>query len=521
MLFKTRTIGYPVIGANREWKRTLETFWRKELTENEFLAEMKQHEGVVYQAQKELDIKTVGDFSFYDRMLDWSVAFGVVPERFAEENNILTRYYSMSRGNADSVACSMRKWWDTNYHYIVPEITKDTSFQWNASGTLRFQNAQSESDVVTVISPYTYLKLAKGSADDFYDHLQEATVAFGDLLGDIIEAGYKWVVIEDPSLLFITEDKEWEKVTQMYQTFAAQHKELHIFVQTYFSKNYAEQLFALPVAGVGITAYDLSVTEATQLQKVAATYKGVIGLGVVNGRNVWKQSITKAAEQVAWLTNGWQAKEVWLQPNCSLLHVPVTVQGEQHLPQDVQNRLAFAEEKLVELGAIKQTLQQGIEVGTVETLFTQNTEQEKANRVPERAVSFAERYEKQMKHLGLGAFPTTSIGSFPQSDEVRKQRLAWRKGNLSDGEYDVFLRQETKRWVDIQEELDLDVLVHGEFERTDMVEYFGEQLGGFYFSKNGWVQSYGSRCVKPPIIADDVVWSRPMTVEMSAYAQSL
>ncbi|MGL4821204.1 MAG: 5-methyltetrahydropteroyltriglutamate--homocysteine S-methyltransferase, partial [Bacilli bacterium] len=517
---QTRTIGYPVIGENREWKKTLESYWKGDLNAAQFEEQMKEHETTMRTKQRKhgVGIETAGDFTYYDRMLDISWLFNVVPERFRELQEE-EQYFSMARGGDGIPACAMRKWYDTNYHYIVPEID-EPNFRFVAD-RLRIQQAQSTNAAYTLISPYTYLKLARlNKAIPFQTYLLALTDAYRVWIERIVAAGYETIVVEEPHLLYDRSEEEWAQVVQMYSKLSESKGSARLLCQTYFHRKWIPNLVQLPTDGIGFDLRHLDDVNYEAAMQDLVDYRGVVALGIVNGRNVWRGDDVATTQRVRTLIRRTGVEEVWLQPTCSLLHVPITLKGEWTTNQALKERCAFADEKLEELLLHQQriVLQQSLEQETTQQI---DKEVNVWNELPTRALPFQERYTLQMQSLGLGDLPTTTIGSFPQSQQVRAWRSAWRRGELTHEAYEQCLQQETERWIRIQEQCGLDVLVHGEFERNDMVEYFGEQLEGFVFSNNGWVQSYGSRCVKPPVIASDIVWQEPMTVAWTVFAQSL
>ncbi|MFB5196529.1 5-methyltetrahydropteroyltriglutamate--homocysteine S-methyltransferase [Neobacillus sp. KR4-4] len=541
-------IGYPYIGDNREWKRCVESYWRAGISEEQFSIEMKtiRLNNLKRQQSLGLDLLTVGDFSFYDRMLDHAAMFGMVPNRYkwtGDEVNLST-YYAMARGANDVVACEMTKWFNTNYHYIVPEyegqslrLTKNYILDY-------FLEAKQELGLMTkptLIGPFTFVKLAKG-----YDAKSKALFIlkllplYAQVLQQLVNAGAQWIQVEEPALVLSLTADEVKLVQEIYKQLAEQVPAARIMLQTYFEGLSAyEELSQLPVAGIGLDFIHGAEENMASLRKHGFPKDKVLGIGIVNGRDIWRANLAEKAFHIKAVLLLSGVKEAWIQSSCSLQHVPVTTKAETRLDATLKNALSFADEKIVELTQLTAYVSDEAWAGNKSvsqsmkaTQALAQHEARKNARVKElelqvktehfsRPLTFNERQPLQKETLNLPDFPTTTIGSFPQSDQVKRTRTAWRKKELTDAEYALFLKDETARWIQIQEEIGLDVFVHGEFERTDMVEYFGEKLEGFAFTEKAWVVSYGSRCVKPPIIFGDVEWVAPMTVKEVAAAQQL
>ncbi|KOS68732.1 5-methyltetrahydropteroyltriglutamate--homocysteine methyltransferase [Lysinibacillus contaminans] len=548
MTYTSTAIGYPYIGEDREWKKTLEAFWRNELSEEDILKTLKDIRIARMDKQLSLglDIITVGDFTYYDRMLDTAVMFGLVPKRFDWQGGKvdLQTYYGVARGNNNAVASEMTKWFNTNYHYIVPEY-EGQALQLTENKILAdFLEAKEVFGITakpTIIGPYTFCKLTKG-----YDKISQVTFIlallplYAQVIQELVDAGAQWIQLEEPSLVTTLDEAEVKLVQEIYTQLTAAVPKAKIMLQTYFESLSAyEALTALPVQGIGLDfvhGYDKNM-EA--LRQFGFPQDKVLAAGVINGRDIWRANLAEVSTTVKAIEQLSGAKEIWIQSSCSLQHVPITTALETKLDPVLKNALAFADEKLVEISEITKYVQEknhatnktiSESMKAIEALKKHPVRNNKAIQnavqsvVPEdfeRQKDFKSRQTIQQEALQLPLFPTTTIGSFPQSDEVKRTRSAWRKKQLSDEVYATFVEEETKRWIGIQEELDIDVLVHGEFERTDMVEYFGEKLTGFAFTEKAWVVSYGSRGVKPPIIYGDVAWETPMTVKETAYAQNL
>lgn len=548
MKLVSTVVGYPYIGDNREWKRCVESFWKEATTEAEFLDEMKsiRLNNLKRQQQQGLDFLTVGDFTFYDRMLDVATMFGLVPARYewTGETVDLATYYAMARGAKSVIACEMTKWFNTNYHYIVPEY-EEKPLKLTRNYLLNdFIEAKQELGLITkptIIGPFTFVQLTKG-----YDRTSKAAFLlkilplYSQVLRELVDAGAQWIQLEEPALVQTLSGDDVKLVQEIYKQLASAVPEAKMMLQTYFEALSAyEELSALPVAGIGLDFVHGAEENTEALRKYGFPQNKVLGIGIVNGRDIWRANLAEKAinTQTILLLSG--VKEAWIQSSCSLQHVPVTTKSETNLGATLTQALSFADEKIGELTQITSYVRDAAGSGNksvsqsmlaIEALAQHEARQNA--RVKElvkqvepahfkRPLSFKERQTVQQQALQLPDFPTTTIGSFPQSDEVKRTRTAWRKKEITDAAYAEFVKKETARWIQIQEKIGLDVLVHGEFERTDMVEYFGEKLTGFAFTEKAWVVSYGSRCVKPPIIYGDVQWTAPMTVKEVVEAQQL
>lgn len=546
-------LGFPRIGAKRELKFALESYWKGESSRDELKALGAQLRQRHWENQAGLDLVPVGDFSFYDQVLDASFLLGNLPERVQGfHGDELDNYFRVARGRSakgleDHSACcggvaagEMTKWFDTNYHYIVPEFTADTQFKLDASRLLE-QLAEAKAQGVkakpVIIGPVTYLALGKAKDESNKLALLDRLLpVYVQLLETLAKAGVEWVQIDEPIL--VTElDADWQ---QAFKTAYQQLKAagVKLLVATYFGQLLENAALAasLPVAGLHVDAInDRDGVDA--LLKLLGDDK-VLSLGVINGRNIWKADLTAVLDWVEPIAKQ-LGDRLWIAPSCSLLHVPVDLDSEVKLDADVKSWLAFALQKLDELRVLGKALSQGREA--VKAELAENlaalTARRNSPRVNNPAVKAAvarisaelgkrksvyeQRASKQAEFLKLPAFPTTTIGSFPQTTEIRRARSEFKAGRLDENSYQAAMRAEIERSVREQEKLGLDVLVHGEAERNDMVEYFGEQLDGYAFSQFGWVQSYGSRCVKPPILFGDISRPQAMTVEWITYAQSL
>lgn len=546
-------LGFPRIGAKRELKFALESYWKGESSREDLQALGAQLRQRHWENQAGLDLVPVGDFSFYDQVLDTSFLLGNLPERVQGfQGDELDNYFRVARGRSaqgaeeHSACCGgvaageMTKWFDTNYHYIVPEFKADTQFTLHASRLLE-QLAQAQEQGVhakpVIIGPLTYLALGKAKDESNKLALLDRLLpVYVQLLEALAEAGADWVQIDEPIL--VTElDDEWQQAfKKAYEQFKPVGVKL--LVATYFGQLLENTALAagLPVAGLHVDA--INDRDGVDALLTLLAKDKVLSLGVINGRNIWKTDLTATLDWVEPIARQ-RGDRVWLAPSCSLLHVPVDLESEQNLDADVKSWLAFALQKLDELRILGQALAHGREA--VKAELAENlaalTARRQSPRVHNPAVKaavaglsaeqgkrkseYAQRAAKQAQFLNLPAFPTTTIGSFPQTTDIRRARSEFKAGRLDENSYQAAMRAEIERSVREQEKLGLDVLVHGEAERNDMVEYFGEQLEGYAFSQFGWVQSYGSRCVKPPILFGDISRPHAMTVEWITYAQSL
>ena len=536
-------IGYPRIGEQREWKKALEKFWSGKITENELLKETNaiRLEGLRKQQEKGIDLIPVGDFSLYDHVLDTSVMFGVVPKRF--QNNgaktSLETYFAIARGTKDAIASEMTKWFNTNYHYIVPEFDDVKPILTENRPLTFYQEAKEELGIEgkpVILGPITFLKLGKGYADaDFPELLNTFLPLYIQVLQELKEAGVQWVQLDEPIFGTNLTEADLVQIKKAYAAIAQAVPGIKIIVQTYFeSVDFYEEIVNLPVAGVGL---DFVHGDALySLRQYGFPKDKVLAAGVIDGRNVWRQNLDNKLGLLETIQQLVDKERIIVQPSSSLLHVPVTKKTEPSLDPIIKDALSFADEKLEEIVSLAKALENGKDtivkeledsVRAIETLNNSKYRKKTANQIDaselhvDRALPFAQRISIQKEILQLPLLPTTTIGSLPQTTVVRQQRLKWRKGDITDREYEQYIEKETEKWIKIQEDIGLDVLVHGEFERTDMVEYFGEKLNGFQVTKFGWVQSYGSRCVKPPLIFGEVSFDKPMTVKESVYAQSL
>lgn len=540
-------LGFPRIGAHRELKKATEAYWKGEID----IQALKKAGEVLrtrhWRLQKAagIDVIPSNDFSFYDQVLDMTAALGAVPSRFGHSGGpvSLDTVFAMARGTDRAEAMEMTKWFDTNYHYIVPEFHDHQRFALSSRKAVEEFREAKAIGIHTrpvLIGPTTYLSLgkAKGAGLDPLTLIDAVLPVYVDLLGELREAGADWVQIDEPALVLDLTQTQHAALETSYEVLSQAGAK--IMVATYFG-GLADNLdlaAGLPVDGLHIDLARAPDQLAPALETLDDERGKVLSMGIVDGRNIWRTDLTKTLETVQQAISRLGLDRVQVAPSCSLLHAPVDLDGETALDDDLKAWLAFAKQKLDEVsvlagvGSDESRIDEALAVSNKAARSRQSSprihSQDVADRVQSIAPSdlarsnpFPIRRAKQHAAVALPPFPTTTIGSFPQTAAVRKARAAYRKGTLDRVGYETFLKDETEQAVRIQEELGLDVLVHGEFERTDMVEYFGEKLDGFAFTRNGWVQSYGSRCVKPPIVFGDVSRPAPMTVHWSTYAQSL
>ncbi|WP_448632205.1 MULTISPECIES: 5-methyltetrahydropteroyltriglutamate--homocysteine S-methyltransferase [Pseudomonas fluorescens group] len=552
------TLGFPRIGADRELKKALEAYWKGDLAPDALQAVGRELRARHWQLQKDagIDLLPVGDFAWYDQVLSHTLALGVVPSRFHDTLNgqgrpTLDTLFAMARGATASCcaghgqaqhAQELTKWFDTNYHYLVPEFSADQAF------TLSWEQLFDEVDEAhalghrvkpVLIGPLTYLWLGKAKGEDFdkLDLLERLLPVYGEILNRLQRQGVEWVQIDEP-ILTLDLPQAWKNAFERAYHIL-QYSPLKKLVATYFS-GLADNLglaVSLPVDGLHIDA----VRAPEQLGQVLdrlPSYK-ILSVGLVNGRNVWRCELEQALAQLQPAQERF-GDNLWVSTSCSLLHSPVDLEREDKLDPELKSWLAFAVQKCGEVAVLRDALNDPHAPGVHQALADSREVQARraasarihkpevqarldaiSPQDSQRQSPFAQRIERQRARLKLPAFPTTSIGSFPQTSAIRLARQAYKQGKLSANDYQDAMHTEIRHAVQIQERLGLDVLVHGEAERNDMVEYFAEQLDGYAFTRFGWVQSYGSRCVKPAIIYGDISRPKPMTVDWICYAQRL
>ncbi|HSJ02543.1 MAG TPA: 5-methyltetrahydropteroyltriglutamate--homocysteine S-methyltransferase, partial [Verrucomicrobium sp.] len=568
---QTHSLGFPRMGAQRELKHAVESYWKGKTDAaalQETARELRQRHWLLQQ-QAGLSLVPCNEFSFYDQMLDMTLLLGSVPPRFKKLGitNETDLRFAVARGvvaekddsadhhhdcgcQASTFASEMTKWFDTNYHYIVPEMHPDTIFSLSSSKPFdEFKEALAlgVKTKPVLVGPLTYLTLAKVHGDeastqgfDRYQLLPQLLTVYTEVLQRLAAEGAEWVQLDEPILALDLTPQQRDLLLGAYDQLRLAAPGLKLMVATYFGelRENMSAACALSVDALHIDAVRAPGEVAAVLERLSAPK--VLSLGIVDGRNIWRNDFDASLQVIKTALAKVGADRLWLAPSCSLLHVPNTLEHETKLDAGLKSWLAFASEKLVELTHLAHLALDEDAAGSATALAENRAVQADRRNSPrihnpavknrvaaiqpddsQRISPFAGRQTQQREKLQLPDFPTTTIGSFPQTKEVRSARARWKAGTLSPADYEAFLEAETRRCVQFQEEIGIDMLVHGEFERNDMVEYFGEQLDGFAFTANGWVQSYGSRCVKPPVIFGDVSRPAPMTVRWSKYAQSL
>jgi len=558
----TNNLGYPRIGGNRELKKACEQYWSGKTSVKNLLQVGKNLRQQNWQLQKKagIDLIPSNDFSFYDHVLDMSLTVGAIPERYHnvilnKNNSEIDLYFAMARGyqkdGLDITAMEMTKWFDTNYHYIVPEFQKNQEFKFFSTKIIDEFYEAKQLGIITkpvIIGPVSYLLLGKEKEQGFHriDLLIKLLPVYIDILKKLEALNVEWVQFDEPYLALDLSQNEKEAFVYTYSEIKKQFPQIKTILANYFDC-YGDNLktaLSLPVNALHLdlvrcpSQLDDILNENSFLS--ANTH---LSLGVVDGRNIWKNDFQNSLTLINKAIDKIGAERILIAPSCSLIHCPCDLDletNEETLTPEIKQWLAFAKQKIDEVVTLKQlasreenktTLeklkanQAAIESRKVSKLIHNAQVKERVKAITEqdakRKSPFAIRKSKQQKALNLPLFPTTTIGSFPQTTEVRSWRAKFKKGELNQHQYDDLIKKEIEKAIRWQEEIGIDVLVHGEFERNDMVEYFGEQLAGFVITQNGWVQSYGSRCVKPPIIFGDVHRPKPMTVQWSKYAQSL
>ena len=541
---KVHNLGFPRVGSMRELKFAQEGYWSGKSTKEELLKLASEIRKINWDHQKSLDLVAVGDFSLYDQVLDMSFTLGNIPQRARNySGDVLDNYFRVARGRSVDPkqaisAAEMTKWFDTNYHYMVPEFEVSTTFKLDASRIIdqitEAKNLGLKPKPV-IIGPVTYLAIGKEKDNsNKLDLLPKLLDTYFELLEVLVAQNIEWVQIDEPIL--VTELSDELKKAFEISYAKLNNPKLKILLATYFGslQDNLETISKLPIAGLHIDA----VNGGAEVDAVISKMGGkVISLGVVNGRNIWKSDLNAILDWVEPIANK-LGDNLWIAPSCSLLHVPVDLSSENKLDSEISSWLAFAIEKIKEIEVITTAINSGR--AKVENELAQNKQslnsRKNSTRVHNPSVqaelakvdaswgmrkgTYLERQVKQLPVLNLPKFPTTTIGSFPQTGDIRSARSKFKSGEITENAYQDAMRKEIIHSIKEQESLGLDVLVHGEAERNDMVEYFGEQLQGYAFSQFGWVQSYGSRCVKPPILFGDISRPKAMTVEWIKFAQS-
>ncbi|NBV06199.1 MAG: 5-methyltetrahydropteroyltriglutamate--homocysteine S-methyltransferase [Proteobacteria bacterium] len=549
-MLKTANLGFPRIGANRELKKAIESYWKKSSSAADLQKAAAEIRAKNWQTQKSAGITFIpsNDFSFYDQILDAQVLFGAVPDRFKfnGENVDLDLYFAMARGaqrdGIDVTAMEMTKWFDTNYHYIVAEFKKDQQFKISSNKIFDEYLEAKKLGIETrptVIGPVTFLLLGKSiDGSNKLNLLDNLLVAYKELFKKLAELGVKDIQIDEPFLVTDLSEEARKAYDLAYEKIKQFTGNIKLHLATYFDSiaDNTKLAFSLGTESVHV---DL-VRANDQFDEVLKSVKAnqILSLGLVDGRNIWINNFENSVALAKKAVEKLGKDRVIIAPSCSLIHTPVDLENETELDVELKSWLSFATQKLSEISTIAKAAgnqeseaKVALEINKKSLQARKTSSRIHNDEVKKRVASIREnlinrksdfktRKKIQNTHINLPLLPTTTIGSFPQTKEVRKARADFKAGKISAADYDKFVKEETTRTIRFQEEIGLDVLVHGEFERNDMVEYFGEQLAGFFFTKNGWVQSYGSRCVKPPVIFGDVSRPNPMTVEWAKYAQS-
>ncbi len=543
---KTSIVGFPRVGKLRELKFASEKYFKGEIDAKELESVAKELRKEHYEAQKNagIDYITSNDFSYYDIFLDTAVLFNIIPKRYTDLGlSELDTYFAMARGyqgeKGDVKALAMKKWFNTNYHYIVAEVEDDTEVKLAGDKLFRlFREAKEEGyNTKSVLTgPYTLLKLCRYTGNKTAADFKNAVVAaYKELIAKAEKEGITLLQFDEPALVYDMTSQDIELLKEVYEEVCKDTKDVKILIQTYFGdiRDAYETVVNLPVYAVGLDFVEGKQTDAL-VKKYGFPKDKVLFAGLINGKNIWRNNYKITLEKLAELEKA--GINTVLSTSCSLLHVPFTLKNETKLAKEYLEHFAFAIEKLEELKELK-ALADSEDINNEET-YINNQKLFNGTRVKENeevkaryeAITDAdyvrlplrsERQALQKKVLNLPKFPTTTIGSFPQTKDVKANRAAYKKGNISKEEYIEFNKKKIAQCIAWQDEIGLDVLVHGEYERNDMVEYFGESLGGFLFTEKAWVQSYGTRCVKPPVIWGDVYREKPITVDWSVYAQSL
>jgi 5-methyltetrahydropteroyltriglutamate--homocysteine methyltransferase len=543
---KNYVVGFPRIGEQRELKKVLELFWagKTDFSEVEKIALELKVRHWNYQKNSGIDFISSNDFSLYDNVLDTAIMLGAIPQRFKDlENEEL--YFSMARGNKDTVAMEMTKWFNTNYHYIVPELSLTDNYTLNATKVIneyKEAKALGIKTKINLIGPITFLGLSKRvDRGDTYELFGKILPIYETLLTELAKLDETIIIqIDEPIFVKGVESKVLSLIKPCYDALCSIANNINIIVTTYFehSNEATKVLVHTPIWGLGLD-FTHGEKNTESLDLISNSGKKLIA-GVVDGRNIWKNDIAQTAELLETISKSVAKNNIIVSTSCSLLHTPFTLKYEEKMDIEIKNWLSYAVEKLEEISLVSKVFFKGIDLlNTEETVaYTANIEANKTRKNStrihneaiqikvanftklEREGTYEERIKIQKEILGYKELATTTIGSFPQTSEVRKARADFKKSTISKETYEAEMKDYIDECITFQEECGLEVLVHGEPERNDMVEYFGEQLDGYGFSQNGWVQSYGSRCVKPPFIYGDISRPKPMTVEWMIYAQS-
>ncbi|MDR3177839.1 MAG: 5-methyltetrahydropteroyltriglutamate--homocysteine S-methyltransferase [Campylobacteraceae bacterium] len=543
-MIKSSIVGFPRIGKQRELKFALEAFWSGKIEAKELRKQAKELrlKNLEYQKKAGIDLISSNDFSFYDGMLDTAILIGAIPERFADISDETELYFAMARGDKKRVAMEMTKWFNTNYHYIVPELSKSTRFSLNADKIIREFKEAKENGVntkINLIGPLTFLSLSKSTDEScVYEHFDAIIDIYKELLerlGTLDESVF--VQFDEPIIVTDLGKEQKEYIFSAYDKLSRVSPKLNIIVSSYF--DYADKDVIKALANTNIWGIGLDFVHGREnLENLGELKDKYLIAGIVDGRNIWKNDINASLDLLRKITSDVQKERVIVSTSCSLLHVPYSLENEDKLDSEVKNWLSFALEKLDEVSlisklfhgaALSEKERAAQNANTKANQSRKNSSKIHNSSLQERLKSFTntqreapfnERVKVQKEILNYLPLATTTIGSFPQTAELRALRSDFKKGKISEKEYEEGIKKYIDECVKTQEEIGLDILVHGEPERNDMVEYFGEQLNGYAFTQNGWVQSYGSRCVKPPLLFGDITRIKPMSVKWITYAQS-
>ncbi|AKT90174.1 cobalamin-independent homocysteine transmethylase [Campylobacter ureolyticus RIGS 9880] len=540
---KNYITGFPRIGEQRELKRALESFWAGKIDETNLQAVAKELriKHIKYQDERGIDLISVNDFSFYDLILDNIVTFGAIPSRFQNLNG-LEQYFALARGSKDAVAMEMTKWFNTNYHYIVPEITKDTKFSLNLDKILsEYKEAKSITSrklKINLIGPITFLALSKTTDKTCpFSKFDELVSKYCELLKEMSKLDDEVIVqIDEPIFVTDLDEKLVKFIKPTYNKFS-KISNLKIIFMTYFENaiKAVNELIDTKIWAIGL---DFTNDKNFKALEILSKSDKVLFAGIINGRNVWRVNLDDKLKIIKKIKENLSEDRIFVGTSCSLLHVPFTLKYEDKLNSEIKSWLSFAVEKIDEVRIVSKLASNLTLCENDQKIYNESLEAAKNRKISKlinddevnlrvknltkfrRDGDFKDRISLQDKRLNLKSLPTTTIGSFPQTAELRQIRRAYKNEVVDENFYENEIKKYIDECIKFQEEIDLDVLVHGEPERNDMVEYFGEQLSGYAFTQNGWVQSYGSRCVKPPLLFGDVKRPNPMTVKWITYAQS-
>ncbi|MEN2998262.1 MAG: 5-methyltetrahydropteroyltriglutamate--homocysteine S-methyltransferase [Brevinematia bacterium] len=523
-MVKSYAYGFPRIGKNREFKRAVEEFWSGKISDTELSQNLDKIQKEIIDVYSSLDHHPVGEITGYDNILDTAIMLNVYPKPQSWKE-----YYNLVRGKD---ALEITKWFNTNYHYVVPVISETTNFvlSWNKPLEEFIKNKSSKS-LPFVIGPFTFLKLSKGNKN-YRDSLENLKKAYSQIFDSLVDTGAKLIHVDEPGLVFELEEDEREFVRSIYSSLSNSDK---LIVFTYYDDIEKETLRAIlstPIAGIGIDFVHNGYKNLENVEAVKELFSNKILVAeVIDCRNVWKENILEVSEKVKSIISNIKAREIWISNAGPLYHLPYTTEVEEKLHPSIKERLAFAKEKIEEIKYLKSYLN-GDETVVEWNNYKHDNSWWFSEKVRERTKGlkeedftrekpYNERVKLQSQWLNLPKFPTTTIGSFPQTEEIRQIRMKFKKGELSKEDYENFIKQKIRDLITLQEEIGLDVLVHGEFERSDMVEFFAEKLEGIATTEHGWILSYGTRVYRPPIIYGDVYRTKNLVIDEIVYAQSL